>query len=165
MFAEVLSILLVKSFLSPVRFVRRIKEWKLHPGAELRKKLLRDEAWVVQRWPELAEHAVAWNETALESKVQQFLHERCAAEKATRLRDITISDLKTFAWLKRPHATESCSHCENQLPLEPADQVDFLKQQWCQLWLQAPMNNLEDITGLAQSKPEFDLKLPNAVSL
>ena len=147
------------------RFIRRIKEWRLNPRPQLLKKLRRDEKWVTHRWPELTEPAVAWNVSALHTKVQQYERERGAADQASRLQAITESDTRIFTWLKRPNTTGPNSSLDDALPLDPALQVEHLQTQWNKIWLQEPMANWEKVKILVPSKSEVHFNLPKATTL
>jgi len=147
------------------RYIRRLKEWKVNPCPQLYKKISQDRSWVTQRWPELTEPAVTWNESALESIAQQYVQERQAADKASRLREIALSDSRTFAWLKRPTCTEPNSSMQDELPIDPALQVVHLQKMWNKLWLQKPLNNHDDLADFLPSTHEIDFLAPKACTL
>ena len=113
---------------------------------------------MIQRWPELTEPAVTWNECALESIAQQYVQERQAADRASRLREIALSDSRTFAWLKRSTSTEPDSSLQDELPIDPALQVEHLQKMWSKLWLQKPFDNLSDLSDILPSKHEIDFR-------
>ena len=120
---------------------------------------------MVNRWPELTEPAIAWNEIALESKVKQYERERSAAQKATSLQEIVMSDTRTFAWLKRPNATEINRSPTDELPLDAALQTEHLQKQWNKLWLQEPLCNFDSVAPLVPSHSEVALRPPKASTL
>ena len=119
----------------------------------------------VRVWPELTEPAIAWNEIALESKVKQYERERSAAQKATSLQEIFMSDTRTFAWLKRPNATELNRSPTDELPLDAALQTEHLQKQWNKLWLQEPLCNFDTVALLVPSHSEVALRPPKASTL